>query len=142
MLYTPFNTARYGRYPLISIVHSFQDKETPELIIRSGVSLMSNQSSLKLNFLFAERVRCFSKTSVVTEPTPRGTGVIIPATSLTSSKTTSPQSFPFSSTLIATSITAAPSATCLRPKVLPCWPCGRWRQGHAPRQRFALCPSP
>lgn len=46
--------------------------------------------------------------ATVIGPTPPGTGVIADAFAATSSKATSPQSLPFSSRLIPTSITTAP----------------------------------
>ena len=48
---------------------------------------------------------------IVIGPTPPGTGVIAPATSFTSSYSTSPLSLPFSSGVLPTSITTAPSLT-------------------------------
>lgn len=71
---------------------------------------------LKLNFFSylwdnAAITRCFANTAVVTAPTPPGTGVAMEAIPSRESKSTSPQSFPFSSTLIPTSITTAPVPT-------------------------------
>lgn len=60
-------------------------------------------------FLHAAIARCFASTAVVTAPTPPGTGVAADAFSSRPSQRTSPQSFPFSSTLIPTSISTAPS---------------------------------
>ena len=59
------------------------------------------------SYFLAAFIRCFASTEVVTLPTPPGTGVITDASSLTSSKLTSPQRFPSSSTFIPTSITTA-----------------------------------
>ncbi len=53
----------------------------------------------------------FISIAIVIGPTPPGTGVIALATSETSLYATSPQSFPFSSRFIPTSITIAPSLT-------------------------------
>ena len=60
-------------------------------------------------FLHAAIARCFASTAVVTAPTPPGTGVAADAFSSRPSQRTSPQSFPFSSTLIPTSMRTAPS---------------------------------
>ena len=48
---------------------------------------------------------------IVMGPTPPGTGVIAPATSETSAKSTSPHSLPFSSRFMPTSMTTAPGFT-------------------------------
>ena len=48
---------------------------------------------------------------IVNGPTPPGTGVIAPATSLTSSNSTSPFNLPFSSGVLPTSTITAPSFT-------------------------------
>src|SRR5262245_63467155 len=55
-------------------------------------------------------VLCISITIVI-GPTPLGTGVIIPATSLTASKSTSPASLPSGRRLMPTSTTTAPGRT-------------------------------
>src|ERR1035437_4674672 len=55
----------------------------------------------------AALMTCFRRTRVVTVPTPPGTGVIAPATSLAGSVSTSPKSLS-PSTLMPTSMTTAP----------------------------------
>ena len=56
----------------------------------------------------ADWITCFASTEVVTVPTPPGTGVAKDAVEEMDSKSTSPQSFWFSSILIPTSMIIVP----------------------------------
>ncbi len=72
------------------------------------------RNSLKILFynyfaLTAAVTAFFISVAIVMGPTPPGTGVMAPATVHADSKSTSPQSLPFSSRFIPTSITTAPS---------------------------------
>src|SRR5213075_2762550 len=59
----------------------------------------------------AARTQFSSSMAIVIGPTPPGTGVIQPATSLTAAKSTSPARLPSGSRLMPTSMTQAPGLT-------------------------------
>src|SRR5207302_5046049 len=59
----------------------------------------------------AARTQFSRRSAIVIGPTPPGTGVIQPATSLTASKSTSPASVPSARRLMPTSTTHAPGLT-------------------------------
>ena len=117
--------------------HAARWKSGDDTINRlSGQNKFSPEKRLKSNNLSGET--CFHRTNTILDfiedylaatlprkhwmvfsmrqqmvigPTPPGTGVITEALGSTEAKSTSPQSFPFSSRSIPTSITAAPSLT-------------------------------
>lgn len=100
-----------------SMSRSWQEKKELELVsVTKPKQTLSMLFVLKLNnfsYLWDNEAitRCFANTAVVTAPTPPGTGVAMEAIPSRELKSTSPQSFPFSSTLIPTSITTVPVPT-------------------------------
>src|SRR6218665_1629135 len=103
--------------------------------VRRGLSMSGCQG-----FAALRSVACMVLTSsmvMVIGPTPPGTGVIQPATCLTRSKSTSPQSLPSAWRLMPTSMTMAPgltiSAVSIRARPTAATPMSAWR-GWEPRE--------